>query len=151
LLPTWFSRANRALATGILVLIVGAAWAKIGEQNTMFWAGGRHQTYRAISEWLRQHARSTSDSVLSKEVGTIGYLTSLKMIDYAGLVSPIWTGQQRMDLTSVVDQFGPTFILADDRWLATVQKTAQQYVVVAHMPPKNFREFFILQRRLTLP
>ncbi len=71
------------------VVIIGYAkrtyYASL-EYESSYWGGSRHKTYVSVAEYIKEHGTPT-DSVASVEVGTIGYLSGLKMYDLGGLIT----------------------------------------------------------------
>jgi hypothetical protein len=95
-LATWSGKASPALAraralprslAAVLVLLAAAnafRFARAVPSEPRF--GGRDRSYAAIAEWVRDHVKP-DQSFLAIEIGTLGYLTRLRMIDACGLIN----------------------------------------------------------------
>jgi hypothetical protein len=86
----WFCRClPKALRIFAVGLVIGQAAVtvcvarQLQAQQQLIENGLR----RPIGLWLRDHARTSQDSVMLEPLGYIGYYSGLKMLDYPGLAS----------------------------------------------------------------
>jgi hypothetical protein len=74
----------------------------------------RYVPYRQVAEWLKAHA-TRDQAITAYEIGYIGYLTDMRVIDLAGLVTPAlhpWIEQGReATLIHALRIYAPDYVL----------------------------------------
>jgi hypothetical protein len=102
-----------ALAALWLWMAIGHAVHFARSYRTEFWLGWRHERYVAVADWLRRHVKGNR-TVLAQEVGTIGYLTEMRMIDPYGLINATNdypSNPSLQNLAGVINQHAPAVLL----------------------------------------
>ena len=97
-----------------------------------FWFGWRDRSYAAIAAWAVDHVQP-GRSLLAVEVGTLGYLSGLRMIDASGLINAtndFPKTQALPDYIELVRHFQPDLVLAHtaDDARAIAQSTGYRVV-----------------------
>ena len=112
-------RAWRGVAVTVAAAMLGLAVAESlrfsRELPDAFWFGARHRRYAATAEWTAAHVQP-GRSLLAIEVGTLGYLSGLRMIDASGLINPTNDFPRTHSLPSYVElvrRFQPDLVLAN--------------------------------------
>lgn len=106
-----------ACAAGLAVVLISLAFF----QARYLWRfhfvqNERTSIYREVGEWLRNNSPAEA-SVATLEVGTIGYYSGRKMIDFAGLIQPDVARRLTKDTTYedaaiyAVHQYDPDYIV----------------------------------------
>ncbi|MCX6340413.1 MAG: hypothetical protein NTX71_10945 [Candidatus Aureabacteria bacterium] len=106
-------------------------------QNS-FWSGGRAKQYREVSDWIIAHTPPNA-SVLSTEVGMIGFYTDRRMIDWFGLITPglfFHQDSKRTPLDDILSKYSPDYLLLD-----IDHKPVAAYVRVKEFDRQNFIHF----------
>jgi len=100
----WLSRPRRALLAALALASIGGVLLQSTPYETAIFAATplMHGTYRGvhverwhvnrfqvIGEFLRSQMRSADDSVLTYDIGVVGYITRLKIYDALGIVDPV--------------------------------------------------------------
>ncbi|MBI2421359.1 MAG: hypothetical protein HYV27_00920 [Candidatus Hydrogenedentes bacterium] len=113
-LLTWprFSRPVRTALTALLLLFVLLPrYYDVWERAKDYPGDVRAESYKYVAAWLRENTKP-EDTVGSGEVGYLGYYTSNKIIDMAGLISP--DPQAVLDIPSweeAVSRFAPQYLV----------------------------------------
>jgi hypothetical protein len=69
------------------------------------------RTFEAISAWINENVEDGA-SVQALEVGTLGYLTDVRIVDSVGLVTEgITFRRHRMDMVAIAREFRPDYLL----------------------------------------
>ncbi len=129
-------RAAHAIATTVAVAMIGFAAAQAlrfaHDLPEEFWFGARHRRYAAIAAWTAEHVQP-GRSFLAVEVGTLGYLSGLRMIDASGLINASNDFPRTQALPAYIDlvrRFQPDLVLAQtaDEARAIAQATGYRVV-----------------------
>jgi hypothetical protein len=100
------------------------------------WLGGRDRMYASIAGWVRTNVGPEA-SFQAVEVGTLGYLTRLRMIDAAGLISPTNDFPRTNAIADYVDlvrRHRPDVVLASTPSDANQIARATGYRVAVRLP-----------------
>jgi hypothetical protein len=85
----WFAHLPKILRFSAVGLVAGqlAVTICVARQLSVQQSLIENGLRRPIGLWLRDHARTTHDTVMLEPLGYIGYYSGLKMLDYPGLAS----------------------------------------------------------------
>ncbi len=111
-----------------------------------FWGGVRHETYVDIADWINRNLPAGETLVLA-EVGTIGYLTDLHIIDASGIVTKGLDPDERMRPPRVARRFRPGYLLITGDKPALRISRSLRYERVQYFPKRRFSDFSLLARR----
>ena len=102
----------------ILVAIVllpparNSALAAVDQSHASAFVDGRYETYVRLADQIREASPGGSFTVLSHEVGIIGYrLPEAAIRDVVGLATPVTSGQDLWNWKKQVQAFEPDYIL----------------------------------------
>ncbi len=97
----------------LLILVTVATVAHVRNLEESFWLNQRHRRYVEVSDWLLQQA-GPNHSLLSTEVGTLGYLTDYEMLDPYGLVTPtVGDAQDIRHIVQLMYDHRPDLVLTE--------------------------------------
>lgn len=120
------------LALGIVALQLSSwttGWVSHGGQII----DSRYTGYKEIAEWLNKHAEP-DESLLTSEIGVLGYYADLKIRDLHGLVTPkvmpsLIHGYAET-LTSSLEIYGPDYVLTGSLELVDSLEQDTDYRVI---------------------
>ena len=111
--------------------------------------------YWAAGQWLKEHAEPEA-TVAAYEVGMIGYVTNLKVIDLLGLTEPAARAHVRKgDYAWAIRDLNPTYIFAHARrvpgWpvteaIYTSPEFVSNYHLVARFPITESSDYLLYER-----
>jgi hypothetical protein len=136
--------SRRRAISGVLVALLAVA---TGLQALRFahslpehpWLGGRDRMYARIAEWVNAHV-GPGASFQAVEVGTLGYLTRLRMIDPCGLINPTNDFPKTSALSDYVElvrRYRPDLVLASTPSDAEYIARATGYRIAVRLPLKG--------------
>jgi len=108
----------------------------------------RYEPYKLVSEWLIRNA-SPEESIATFEIGYVGYLSHMRIIDLAGLVTPElfrWVGGGTdVSLIHAIRIFSPDYILILENWdeQREIMNDADGYQKVE----ESFNGYFLYRKR----
>jgi hypothetical protein len=122
-----------AIASLLLIVSTGLSTAAFGRSHlTDYWLGRRHDRYVESAAWLRSHVPADR-VVLAPEVGTLGYLTGMRMVDPYGLINAT-NGYPKApsieNLAALVDWYHPDVLLLDTPDQGAFFERRSQYRIV---------------------
>jgi hypothetical protein len=116
--PGWARGLRVATAMLALACCAGLGSTLLRESAGVasnFWLGERQARYEAVAAWVKGHVRRDA-SFMAHEVGTLGYLTRLHMIDPFGLVNETndWPRTKSpRDFIALLRHYRPDVVLVD--------------------------------------
>jgi hypothetical protein len=117
-----------------------------------FWLGKRHTQYTAVATWVRDHALADA-SFMAAEVGTLGYLTHLRMIDPFGLIGETNDFASTNSAGAWFDlmaRFKPDLVLVDSLAIARSVEQVTGYRIVKVFPWRQPRSVLLVRAALVL-
>jgi arabinofuranosyltransferase len=128
--------AITASAAIALVVTSGVKMERSADQlRTSFWLGERHARYTEVAHWMGLHV-SPDSRFMATEVGTLGYLTRMRMVDPFGLINDTndWPRTKSVDAkVALIEQYRPDVVLLDSqRELQAVERIGYR---LAHVFP----------------
>jgi len=101
------------IATGCIA-VVAIGWSRCFDRIEANRREVHCRTFETISAWINDNVEDGA-SMQALEVGTLGYLTDVRIVDSVGLVTEgITVRRQKMDMLAIAREFRPDYLLIED-------------------------------------
>jgi hypothetical protein len=136
--PAWrpLRAAVPVLAAAYAVVLAHGMVEFARSVKTSQWLGERDGRYREVAAWVVKHVRP-DQRFLAREIGTLGYLTRLRMIDPYGLINETNDYPRTHDLESLfalIAEYEPDLVLLDNPRQGRRWEARSDYRMVKNFP-----------------
>ncbi len=153
----WCLRRERVAIYVAVAVIYGGLLVRnaaefCGTIPQQFWLGLRHSRYEMVANWVNHNIRP-HQAFLAYEVGTLGYMTQLRMVDPFGLIN--WTNEwprtASLDsLRGLMRHYTPDVVLVNSLGEGQALEDSASYRIIKVFPWKTPWSTLLIRNREVL-